>query len=184
MFLRSCLFLTAQVHSVFGLMQELHRDWWPAEYPAHLQSRCKHHTCSTTLTGQWVTSPLGKTVLRWPRCVKGLKKGELSLHLDLYQIMIFQRKSRMFCKNNTWCRWSMGSCLFFLPCFFFSVTAFVLCLPVFIDFAVLLSSLARWSLIAVAAVSEVHREIWSWWALGMRQIKRPFKGWRVGKHWK
>lgn len=34
-----------------------------------------------------------------------------------------------------------------------------LCLLVFIDFAVLLFSLVRWSLIAVVAVSEVHREV-------------------------
>lgn len=43
---------------------------------------------------------------------------------------------------------------------FFSVTwGFFLCLLVFIDFAVLLFSLVRWSLIAVVAVSEVHREV-------------------------
>lgn len=52
-----------------------------------------------------------------------------------------------------------GKLSFFSSLFFFSVTAFVLCLPVFIDFAGLLFSLARWSLIAVAAVSEVPREI-------------------------
>lgn len=66
---------------------------------------------------------------------------------------------------------------------FFSCHSFFfvcVCLPVFIGFAVLPFSLARWSLIAAVAVSEVHREISSWWTVEMRHTKKSFEGWRVG----
>lgn len=63
--------------------------------------------------------------------VKDLKKRKLSFHPDWYQIMVLQSRWRTFCKKYTSYGWSMESCLFFPPFFFFS--AFVCtCLHLFI----------------------------------------------------
>lgn len=143
-------------------------SWISCPSPVMLQTSHPFHRSHRSVSNVSRFS-LREIGLSWPQCVKDLKKRKLSFHPDLSQIMVLQRGSRMFCKNYTWYGWSMGSCLFFPPWVFFCHRGVFLCLLVFIDFAVLLFSLVRWSLIAVVAVSEVHREVSSWWTVGMKQ---------------
>lgn len=155
-------------------------SWISCPSPVMLQTSHPFHRSHRSVSNVSRFS-LREIGLSWPQCVKDLKKRKLSFHPDLSQIMVLQRGSRMFCKNYTWYGWSMGSCLFFPPWVFFCHRGVFLCLLVFIDFAVLLFSLVRWSLIAVVAVSEVHREVSSWWD-SWDETKWSFDCWRVGKH--